>query len=198
MASALHPPAIKLVGSNGQISLGKQYAGRHVLVEESEPGVWIVRTATVIPDNERWLHEPAAAASLQAAMAWSASHPPADSDLDESLKCLGRDEAWRPHQAGSEQPGVSALDTLNKIRQLTWNQLYRDLGIKWEKITSIKPPAGIDAVYSLRISRSRRATAHREGEYMRLLTIAPDHDATYGRKWFISFRLQQTAPQFDS
>ena len=54
----------------------------------------------------------------------------------------------------------AALDTLNKIRQLTWNQLYRDPGIKWEKITSIKPPAGIDAVYSLRISRSRRATAH--------------------------------------
>ena len=30
----------------------------------------------------------------------------------------------------------AALDTLNKIRQLTWNQLYRDPGIKWEKITS--------------------------------------------------------------
>ena len=93
MASALHPPAIKLVGSNGQISLGKQYAGRHVLVEEPEPGVWIVRTATVIPDNERWLHEPAAAAALQAAMAWSASHPPADADLDETLKRLDREEA---------------------------------------------------------------------------------------------------------
>ena len=93
MASALHPPAIKLVGSNGQISLGKQYAGRHVLVEEPEPGVWIVRTATVIPDNERWLHEPAAAAALQAAMVWSASHPPADADLDETLTCLGSDEA---------------------------------------------------------------------------------------------------------
>jgi hypothetical protein len=75
-----------------------------------------------------------------------------------------------------------ALETLNKIRQLTWNQLYRDPGIKWEKITSIKLPAVIDAIYSLRISRSRRATAHREGEYMRLLTIAPDHDATYGKK----------------
>lgn len=93
MASALHPPAIKLVGSNGQISLGKQYAGRHVLVEESEPGVWLVRTATVIPDNERWLHEPAASADLQAAMAWSASHSPADADLDETLTLLGGDEA---------------------------------------------------------------------------------------------------------
>ena len=28
----------------------------------------------------------------------------------------------------------AALDTLNKIRQLTWNQLYRDQGIEWEKI----------------------------------------------------------------
>ena len=26
-----------------------------------------------------------------------------------------------------------ALDTLSKIRQLTWAQLYRDNGIKWEK-----------------------------------------------------------------
>jgi hypothetical protein len=93
MATALHPPAIKLVGSNGQISLGKQYAGRHVLVEEREPGVWIIRTATVIPDNERWLYEPAAAADLQAAMAWSTSHPPADADLDETLTRLGCEEA---------------------------------------------------------------------------------------------------------
>ena len=93
MASALHQPAIKFVGSNGQISLGKQYAGRHVLVEEYEPGVWIVRTAAVIPDNERWLHEPAAAESLQAAMAWSASDPPSDVDLDETLTRLGGDKA---------------------------------------------------------------------------------------------------------
>jgi hypothetical protein len=93
MASALQPLAIKLVGSSGQISLGKQYAGRHVLVEEPEPGVWIVRTATVIPDNERWLHEPAASAALQAAMAWSAAHPPADAELDETLTRLGCDPA---------------------------------------------------------------------------------------------------------
>jgi hypothetical protein len=93
MAATGHPPALKLVGSNGQISLGKQYAGRHVLVEESEPGVWIVRTATVIPDNERWLHEPGAAADLQAAMSWSASHPPTDAEVEDTLKRLGDDEA---------------------------------------------------------------------------------------------------------
>ena len=37
----------------------------------------------------------------------------------------------------------AALDTLNKIRQLSWNLLYRDKGLKWEKVVSVKPPAGI-------------------------------------------------------
>lgn len=76
----------------------------------------------------------------------------------------------------------AALDTLNKIRQMTWNQVYRDSGIKWEKIISAKLPAGIDAIYSLRITQARRATAYRDGEFIRLLTIAPDHDNTYGKK----------------
>ena len=38
----------------------------------------------------------------------------------------------------------AALDTLNKINQLTWNQLYRDGGLKWEKISNIKSPPDID------------------------------------------------------
>ncbi|MCP9914873.1 hypothetical protein KBZ13_00070 [Cyanobium sp. ATX 6F1] len=89
MTRATRAPAVKLVGANGQISLGKQYAGRPVLVEEREPGVWIVRSATVIPDNELWLHESKAAADLDAAMAWSINHAPNDSDLDHTLNRLG-------------------------------------------------------------------------------------------------------------
>jgi len=92
MAIRAHSPTVKVVGANGQISLGKQYAGRQVLVEEREPGVWIVRTATVIPDNERWLHEPKAAAELQAAMAWSVAQAASDTDTEEMLKRLGHDE----------------------------------------------------------------------------------------------------------
>ena len=77
---------------------------------------------------------------------------------------------------------LMALDNLNKIRQLTWNQLYRDSGLKSEKITSFKPQPGIDAIYSLRITQSQRATAYRDGDFIRLLTVAPDHDSTYRRK----------------
>ncbi|MFT0532060.1 hypothetical protein ACMHYJ_04380 [Castellaniella hirudinis] len=78
MPTLAHPPVVKLVGANGQISLGKQFAGRQVLVEEQEPGVWLVRTATVVPDNERWLHSEAAAADLHEALAWAQSHPASD------------------------------------------------------------------------------------------------------------------------
>ena len=64
---------VKLIGANGQISIGKQYAGRQVLVEEQEPGVWLVRTVTVIPDNERWLHTPQSIADLSGP--WSGRRP---------------------------------------------------------------------------------------------------------------------------
>lgn len=80
--------AVKLVGGNGQISLGKQFAGRQVLVEEQEPGVWLVRTATVVPDNERWLHEPQVAADLREALAWAGVNPASDSGVDGRLKKL--------------------------------------------------------------------------------------------------------------
>lgn len=76
----------------------------------------------------------------------------------------------------------AALDTLKKIRQLTWLQVYRDSGLKWEKIVSVNPPPGIDVLYSLRITQERRCTAWRDGDFMRFLTIAPDHDSTYGKK----------------
>ncbi|MCK9381583.1 MAG: hypothetical protein M0P95_11060 [Sulfuritalea sp.] len=77
---------------------------------------------------------------------------------------------------------LAALDTLGRLRQMTWSQVYRDKGLNWEKILSVRPPAGVDAIYSLRITQSRRATAYRDGDFIRLLTVAPDHDSTYGRK----------------
>ena len=92
-------------------------------------------------------------------------------------------EKFQENLFGLQKPERhAAMDTLNKVRKLTWSQMYRDNGLKWEKIVSVRPPAGIDAIYSFRLTQGRRATATREGAYMRLLTIAPDHDSTYGKK----------------
>jgi hypothetical protein len=59
-----------------------------VLVEEQEPGVWLVRTATVLPDNERWLHEPKAAADLARALDWSRSNAASDAAADATITKL--------------------------------------------------------------------------------------------------------------
>ncbi|MDR2091840.1 MAG: hypothetical protein LBP58_00740 [Azoarcus sp.] len=77
---------------------------------------------------------------------------------------------------------LAALDTLAKLRHLTWHQVYRDKGLRWEKIISLKLPSGIDALYSLRITQARRAVAYREDDFLCLLSIPPDHDAAYGKK----------------
>ena len=78
-------PTVKVIGANGQISLGKQFAGRQVLVEEQETGVWLIRTATVIPDNERWLHDSGAASDLARGVTWSMQNPASDSQADTVL-----------------------------------------------------------------------------------------------------------------
>jgi hypothetical protein len=100
--------SVKVIGTNGQISLGKDYAGRQVLVEEREPGVWFVRTAIVIPENERWLHEPKAAASLQTAMEWTVKNKPKETDLIKLSDGINHDQqpAKSARQARPQQPRV--------------------------------------------------------------------------------------------
>lgn len=81
MGVVIDHQVIKSIGSSGQISLGKEYAGRQVLVETPEPGVWVIRTATVVPDNEKWLHTPAIKKDLSSALAWAQKTPAKASDL---------------------------------------------------------------------------------------------------------------------
>ena len=73
---------------------------------------------------------------------------------------------------------IALLKTLNKISQLTWEQLYQDRGLKWELIDSKQGKKG-EKLYSLRISQKCRVIATREGDFLRLLSLHSDHDSTY-------------------
>ncbi|HWN41551.1 MAG TPA: hypothetical protein VNW71_04985 [Thermoanaerobaculia bacterium] len=75
--------SIKTVGNSGQISLGKQYAGRQVFVEELEPGVWMIKAGQFIADNELWLHEPGVKSKIEESLEWMRQNPPRETDLDE-------------------------------------------------------------------------------------------------------------------
>ena len=90
--------------------------------------------------------------------------------FQKQLFCLDADELKR------------AVKTLEKLRKMTWSAVYADHGLKWEKISSVPPPKGIEATYSLRITQSRRVVGYRDGEFLRLLAIPPDHDSTYGAR----------------
>jgi hypothetical protein len=74
---------IKTVGSSGQISLGKKFAGQNVMLDEIEAGVWIVKLGRFIPDNEKWLHRQDVLADLNEAIAWAEENPPEDTNFEE-------------------------------------------------------------------------------------------------------------------
>ena len=74
---------IKTIGRNGQISLGKKYAGQSVMLEEIDAGVWIVKLGRFIPDNERWLHGPNVQNEIDEAVVWAETNPPNETDLED-------------------------------------------------------------------------------------------------------------------
>jgi hypothetical protein len=76
----------------------------------------------------------------------------------------------------------AALETLAKIKQMSWQQIYQDAGLKWEKINSLPQNDAIGERYSLRLNQSRRMVARRLGNVMQLLIIPADHVASYGKK----------------
>ena len=88
MQTLVTKTSVKVVGTNGQISIGKEFAGRQVLVEQQGPGVWLVRTAFVVPENELWLHQPQAREDLSRALSMAQRRPPKESDPEATLKSL--------------------------------------------------------------------------------------------------------------
>ncbi|WP_024335320.1 hypothetical protein [Desulfotignum balticum] len=76
---------IKTVGSSGQITLGKKFAGQSVLLTEMDKGVWLLKVGRFIPDNEKWIHHSQVQQELDKAIDWAENNPPEETDL-ENLK----------------------------------------------------------------------------------------------------------------
>ncbi|PZN78800.1 MAG: hypothetical protein DM484_12225 [Candidatus Methylumidiphilus alinenensis] len=82
---------LKMVGSSGQISLGKKYAGKYFEVDEREDGSIFMVPMRVIPESEAWLHSLDLQAQLRRADDWYREHPPAETNLDALAQKLGVD-----------------------------------------------------------------------------------------------------------
>ena len=73
-----------------------------------------------------------------------------------------------------------AVASLRGLRDLDWNGLYRHTGFRWEAIEHLRGPGGA-RVYSLRLGQRIRAVAFRDGDFLRLVSLHPDHDSAYER-----------------
>jgi len=74
--------AVKTIGKSGQIALGKEHAGKQVVVDQVEPGVWLIKLGEFVPDSERWLFQDRISSDLDEAVSWAENNAPRDSDLD--------------------------------------------------------------------------------------------------------------------
>lgn len=70
------------------------------------------------------------------------------------------------------------IASLRRLRQLEWDVVYSHPGLNWEVIDHIKTPNGAKAC-SIRLSRKIRAIGYREGDFLRLVSLHPDHDSAY-------------------
>jgi hypothetical protein len=78
----------------------------------------------------------------------------------------------------SKDGQIAVLNALRTLAGMSWQQVYADAGLRWEAILSRAGPHG-GRLYSLRIGRGFRAVAYREDDWLRLLTLHPDHDTAY-------------------
>jgi hypothetical protein len=87
-------------------------------------------------------------------------------EFQANLFSLDKPEAW------------AVLKTLKLLQAMTWEQIQASKGLRWELIQSRQGPRG-ERLYAMRISRSCRAVAWREGAWLRFLSLHPDHDSAY-------------------
>ena len=72
---------------------------------------------------------------------------------------------------------AQVVEVLDRLRRMAWTDIDRSSGLKWEKIGRTAPNGA--PLYSLRTTQKVRAVGFREGDYLRLLSLHPDHDSAY-------------------
>ena len=82
---------IKQVGANGQVSLGREYAGVQIQISKMSDGTLLIKPGQFIPDNERWLHAGENLKKLNAAIHWAGSHPRRD-NFDEIAETIEKND----------------------------------------------------------------------------------------------------------
>ena len=84
-----HELNIKIVSTNGQISIGKKYAGSQVQIIEQDNDTLLIKRGKFIPNNERWLYEGNNLQKLRESIKEAKSRKPQD-NFEEMMTKLER------------------------------------------------------------------------------------------------------------
>lgn len=80
---------VKVIGVNGQLSLGKEFAGKTVLVDHVNNDTWVIKIGKFVPDSEKWLHRDDNLSKLDRAIEWAEENEPKD-NFDQLIKKIKR------------------------------------------------------------------------------------------------------------
>src|SRR5689334_24989878 len=81
---------LKTVGKSGQISLGKNYAGKTLRLDRLEDGRIVLTAVAMVPESQLWtLNEPHRS-RIARGMAWAAETSPQESDPETFLKAASK------------------------------------------------------------------------------------------------------------
>lgn len=71
--------------------------------------------------------------------------------------------------------------SFKSLSKMDFDQLRRSSGFNLERIKNMKTKKG-KALYSIRITRSFRAVISVEGDFLRFISLHPNHDSAYKKR----------------
>jgi hypothetical protein len=77
---------IKVVGKSGQISLGKDYAGKPLRVERRKDGSILLTAVALVPESQLWTLEEPDRSRIGRGLDWAGATPAAESDIEVLVK----------------------------------------------------------------------------------------------------------------
>ncbi len=88
------------VASNGQISIGKEWAGKHIVIETVSDSVLVIKSGSFTPDNQKVFFTPEAQKSLNEFNDWEGKNTSQKTDSSKVLdKIKARREVHRQARA---------------------------------------------------------------------------------------------------
>ncbi|PYY15854.1 MAG: hypothetical protein DMG61_06010 [Acidobacteria bacterium] len=95
MKSRSRNSELKTVGKSGQISLGKNYAGKTLRLDRLADGRIVLTAVAMVPESQLWILAEPHRSRIERGLAWAAQSSPKETDLEALLKTATKTKAER-------------------------------------------------------------------------------------------------------